>query len=140
MLAKFAWELSNPVFPSFWGKVIWKMSALVLGEIPGAFINTLSADGKYPVRGCENLQLPIQMQLSEREKTFSSFFVPFLESTSHFKHFEKNMLVTANVFRKLQTMKISVRPPAKKRRFRKRFEKEHANAFPKTCEISIRAL
>ena len=140
MLAKFAWELSNPVFPSFWGKVIWKMSALVLGEIPGAFINTLSADGKYPVRGCENLQLPIQMQLSEREKTFSPFFVPFLESTSHFKHFEKNMLVTANVFRKLQTMKISVSPPAKKRRFRKRFEKEHANAFPKTCEISIRAL
>ena len=140
MLAKFAWELSNPVFPSFWGKVIWKMSALVLGEIPGAFINTLSADGKDPVRGCENLQLPIQMQFSEREKTFSPFFVPFLESTSHFKHFEKNMLVTANVFRKLQTMKISVRPPAKKRRFRKRFEKEHANAFPKTCEISIRAL
>ena len=127
-------------FLSFSVKLIWKMSPLVLGEILGEFINTLTSDGKYPVRGCENLQLPIQMQLSEREKTFSPFFVPFLESTSHFKHFEKNMLVTANVFRKLQTMKISFRPPAKKRRFRKRFEKEHANAFPKTCEISIRAL
>ena len=76
-------------FLSFSVKLIWKMSPLVLGEILGEFINTLTSDGKYPVRGCENLQLPIQMQLSEREKTFSPFFVPFLESTSHFKHFEK---------------------------------------------------
>ena len=57
------------------------MSPLVLGEILGIFVNTLTADGKYPVRGCENLQLPIQMQLSEKQKTFSEFFVPFLEST-----------------------------------------------------------
>ena len=65
------------------------MSPLVLGEILGVFVNTLTADGKYPVQGCENLQLPIQMQLSEKRKTFSEFFVPFLESTSNFKHFEK---------------------------------------------------
>ena len=57
------------------------MSPLVLGEILGIFVNTLTADGKYPVPGCENLQLPIQMQLSEKQKTFSEFFVPFLEST-----------------------------------------------------------
>ena len=65
------------------------MSPLVLGEILGVFVNTLTADGKYPVQGCENLQLPIQMQLSEKRKTFSEFFVPFLESTSNFKYFEK---------------------------------------------------
>ena len=57
------------------------MSPLVLGEILGIFVNTLTADGKSPVPGCENLQLPIQMQLSEKQKTFSEFFVPFLEST-----------------------------------------------------------
>ena len=66
------------------------MSPLVLGEILGVFVNTLTADGKYPVQGCENLQLPIQMQLSEKRKTFSQFFVPFLGSTSNFKDFEKN--------------------------------------------------
>ena len=65
------------------------MSSLVIGEILGVFVNTLTADGKYPVQGCENLQLPIQMQLSEKRKTFSEFFVPFLESTSNFKYFEK---------------------------------------------------
>ena len=65
------------------------MSPLVLGEILGIFVNTLTADGKYPVPGSENLQLPIQMQLSEKQKTFSEFFVPFLESKSNFKHFQK---------------------------------------------------
>ena len=53
------------------------------------FVNRLTADGKYPVQDCENLQLPIQMQLSEKRKTFSEFFVLFLESTSNFKDFEK---------------------------------------------------
>ena len=65
------------------------MSPLVLREILGFFINTLTADGKYPVQDCENLQLPVQIQLSEKPKAFSERFVPFLESTSNFKHFEK---------------------------------------------------
>ena len=52
------------------------------------FVNRVTADGKYPVEYWENSQLPIQMQLSEKLKTFSQLFVPFLESTSNFKHFE----------------------------------------------------
>ena len=66
------------------------MSPLVLGKILGVFVKTLTAGDMYPVQGCENLQLPIQMQLSEKRKTFSQFFVPFLGSTSNFKDFEKN--------------------------------------------------
>ena len=31
----------------------------------------------------------MQMILPEKRKTFSHFFVPFLESKSNFKHFEK---------------------------------------------------
>ena len=65
------------------------MSPLVLGGMSWVFVNTLTADGKYPVQGCENLQLPIQMQLSGKPKTFSEFFVLFVESISKFKHFEK---------------------------------------------------
>ena len=42
------------------------MSPLVLGEILGVFVNTLTGDGKYAVQICENLQLPIEMQLSEK--------------------------------------------------------------------------
>ena len=53
------------------------------------FRNTLTANDKYPVRDCVNLLSPIQMQLSLKPTIFSNFFVPFLESTSNFKHFEK---------------------------------------------------
>ena len=65
------------------------MSPLVLGEVLVVFVNRSTADGKYPVQDCENLQLAIQMQLSEKRKYFIEFFVPFLESTSNFKHFER---------------------------------------------------
>ena len=53
------------------------------------FVNTLIAAEKYTVQNCKNLQLPIQMQFSEKRKTFSEFLVPFLESTSTFKQTQK---------------------------------------------------
>ena len=53
------------------------------------FRNTLTAIDKYPVRDFVNLLSLIQMQLSLKPTIFSDFFVPFLESTSNFKHFEK---------------------------------------------------
>ena len=81
------------------------------------FFNTLSADGKYPLKYCENLELLIQMQVSEKRKSFSQFFVPFLECTSNFKRLEKKMMVIANVFPKLQTVKNFVTALWKKRRF-----------------------
>ena len=65
------------------------MSPLVLGKMLKVFVNTWMTDGKYPVQDSENLQLLIQMQLSEKRNSFSQFFVPFLQSTSNFKHFEK---------------------------------------------------
>ena len=54
------------------------------------FRNILTANDKYPVRDCENLWYPMKMQLSLKSKTFPDFFVPYLECTSNFKHFEKN--------------------------------------------------
>ena len=53
------------------------------------FRNTLTSNDKYPVRDCVNLLSPIQMVLTLKPRIFSHFFVPFLESTSNFKHFEK---------------------------------------------------
>ena len=49
------------------------------------------------------------MQLSVKEKTFSYFFSEVLISRLNFKHFQKKMTLTANVFRKFQTPKIVVR-------------------------------
>ena len=88
-LAKFQWECFCHDFSPFSGKWIWKISTLVLRESLVLFVNRLTANGKYPVQDCESLPLPIQMQLSEKQKTSSQCFVPFLESTSNFTRFEK---------------------------------------------------
>ena len=65
------------------------MFSLVLREILRMFVNTLTRDDKYLVQDCQNLPLPIQIQLSGKQKTFSELFGQFLQSTSNFKHFEK---------------------------------------------------
>ena len=66
LLAKSQGQSFYEVFLSFSVRLIWKMSPLVLGEILGVFVNILTADGKYPVDGLENLELPIQMQFSAK--------------------------------------------------------------------------
>ena len=52
-------------------------------------VNTLTVNGKYDVQDCEDLQLPIEMDLSEKGKTFFEFLISLLESKSNVKHFEK---------------------------------------------------
>ena len=70
-------------------KLSWKKSLLLTCQILGLLVNTLAADEKYPVLNRENLTIPIQMQLSQKQKTFSQFFAAFLKSTLNFEHFEK---------------------------------------------------
>ena len=60
--------------PSLWAKLILKISLLVVCEILGVFVDTLTADDKYNLGNCDNLQLPITVQLSKKLKTFSQFF------------------------------------------------------------------
>ena len=45
----------------------------------------------------ENLPLPIQMQLSEKPKTFSCNFIAVLEFTLNFEHFLKNQPHSLNI-------------------------------------------
>ena len=122
------WANIYDVSSSFSWRFVWKMSPLVLGEILGVFITTLIADDKYRVQDCENLPLAIQMQWYEKQKNFSQFFVPFLESTWNFKYFENKVIVIANIFPELQNVKISARPLSKKHRLRKRVDSQHVKA------------
>ena len=50
------------------------MSLLVIPDILGLFVNTLTADEKYSLRNRENSPSPIQMQLSKKGKAFFQFF------------------------------------------------------------------
>ena len=56
------------------------MFPVLLGEILGIFLNTLTAEGRYFIEKWENLRLPIQMQFSDKQKTFSRFFRSISES------------------------------------------------------------
>ena len=70
-------------------KLSWKKSLLLTCQILGLLVNTLAADEKYLVLHRDNLTIPIQMQLSKKEKTFSQFFPAFFKSGLNFKHFER---------------------------------------------------
>ena len=63
------------------------MSPPVLGEILGIFVDRMPADGQYPVEYHENLRLPIQMQLSKKQKAFFSIFCSISEIYIKFQTF-----------------------------------------------------
>ena len=48
-------------------------------------INTFTVNDKQYLLNRDNLTLPIQMQLSQKQKTFSEFFFVFLKSILNFK-------------------------------------------------------
>ena len=49
----------------------------------------MASDEKYPALNRDNLTIPIQMQMSQKQKKFSSFFAEVLKSKFNFEHFEK---------------------------------------------------
>ena len=112
-------------FSSFSLNLIFKISPLVLGEILGVFVNTLSADGKYPVQYWENLLLVIQMNFLKNQKLFSNFLSHFWNLHQTLNILKKKMIVLANVFPKLMTSKILLRPLSKKRCYRTSFYSQH---------------
>ena len=67
----------------------WKKSLLLIHKILRLFVNPLTADDKHYLLNRDNLTEPIQMQLSQKQKTFSEFFFAFLKSILNFKHLPK---------------------------------------------------
>ena len=64
-------------------------SLLLIYKILRLFVNTLTADDKHHLLNRGNLAQPVQMQLSQKQKTFSEFFSGFYESSLNFEHFQK---------------------------------------------------
>ena len=91
-------------------EVFLYLSEQIFLRIPPGF-NTLTANYEYSRGNRENLQLPIQMQLSEKAKTFCFVFlnfvnfVTFFESTLNFELFFFKTSLIAQVFLKLMTPK-----------------------------------
>ena len=77
------------IYWSMWRKLTYKKSLLVICNILRLFSNTSSADGRYSLLNTDDLTQPIQMRVSQRQRTFSRFFSAFLKSSLNFEHFEK---------------------------------------------------
>ena len=82
---------------------------LVLWKILRLFVNTLTDDDKYCLLYRDNLKQPIQILLSQKQKTFSQFFSALLKSTLNFEHFQKKMILIADVFPQLPSPKKVIR-------------------------------
>ena len=61
----------------------------VLFKIFRLFVNTSTPNGKYSILSRDKLTQPIQILLSQKQKSFSEFFSSFLKSTLNFQHFRK---------------------------------------------------
>ena len=62
--------------------------SLVRCKILRLFVNTLTAYDNYSLFNRENLTQPIQILLSQKQKTFSEFFSAFLKSLLSCKPFQ----------------------------------------------------
>ena len=53
------------------------------------FVNIVTADDKCSLLNGDNLMLPIQILLSQKQVAVSQLFFEFLKSTLNFEHFQK---------------------------------------------------
>ena len=58
-------------------------------EILRLFVNALIDDDKYSGINMQSLRQQFQTPLSQKQKTFSEFFIAFLKCASNLEHFQK---------------------------------------------------
>ena len=67
------------IFIDHWQvKLVGKSFFFSIFQVLGRLVNTLTAEEKYPVLNRDNLTIPIQMQLSQKQKFFINFLIHFL--------------------------------------------------------------
>ena len=73
------------------------------------FANRLIVNDKHVLLNRENLTQPIQIQLFQKQKTFSQFSFAFSKSILNFNHWPKKDDPIADVFPEVPTPKYMVR-------------------------------
>ena len=66
-----------------------KKSTSVWCEILRLFVNALTADDKYSGSNMQTFPQQFQTPLSQKQKTFSRFFIVFLKCAWNLEHFQK---------------------------------------------------
>ena len=67
----------------------WTKSAFFRSEILTLFFNTLTTNAKYSRRNMLNFTQQFEAPLSQRQKTFSGWFLPFLKGALNLERLEK---------------------------------------------------
>ena len=67
----------------------WTKSAIVGSEILTLFVNTLTTDDKHSSRNMLNFTQQLEAPFSQKQKTFSGFFIAFLKCALNLEHLEK---------------------------------------------------
>ena len=93
-LLKCQGQLLDDIYWSLFRQLSYKKSLLLICKFSRLFINTLCVDGKYSLFNRDNLTEPMQMQVSQKQETFSQFFVAFLKSSLNLEHFRKTRLAS----------------------------------------------
>ena len=75
------------IYWSLWRELTWKKSILVKRNVLRMFVNMLTVDDNYSLLNRDNLRLPIQMELSHKQKRFSEFNGAFLKARLNSEHF-----------------------------------------------------
>ena len=88
-MLKSARDYFYPIFPWIWDKLRWKKSAWVRSKMLGLFVNTLTVEYTYSRRNMQTFTQQVQTPLSLKQKPFSRFFIPFLNSIWNGEHFQK---------------------------------------------------
>ena len=60
-------------------------------EILRPFVNGLTADDKYSGSNMQNLPQQFQTPLSQKQRTFSVFFIAFLKCAWNLQHFQEKV-------------------------------------------------
>ena len=82
----------------------------MISKILGVFVNTFTTVEKYSVLNRDNLKQHLQMQLSQKKKSFLDFPFAFSAFRFNFEHFqEKDDNHIADIFFNLRTPKDMVR-------------------------------
>ena len=67
----------------------WTKSALVRSEMLTLFVSRLTTDDKYSRRNMLNFTQQFEAPLSQKQETFSGFFIAFLKYALNLEHLGK---------------------------------------------------
>ena len=85
----------------------------------------MTADDKYSLLNRENLTQQILTQLSQKQKSFSEFFLKVPKFALNLEHFQKKISLIADFFPKLRTPENVARYMSNKSRLKGPFDRRH---------------